>query len=208
MLFCAGLYLSVLLHAAILIRMPMMRVSSLPAVKGVINFINVSLQEVEIKSRSNIASPKQELEKPEKKEVVKKDTIPLAKEEKKEEKQEEETKEKVFIPPPPSISKEAIVKLRESYEDKILKKIHAMKYYPLGAQRRGQEGVVGVAFTLSRNGMLHGAVDVIKPCRYTVLNDSAVKTIIASNPFPSFPKEIKTKQMVFALDIDFHMEIW
>ena len=101
-----------------------------------------------------------------------------------------------------------LVKLRECYEDEILKRIHAMKYYPLTARRRGQEGVVGVVFTLNRNGILHGNVSVIKPCRYEALNNSAVKTIIASSPFPSFPKEIKKERMRFSLDIDFHMRIW
>ena len=187
---------SIVFHGIFLLEMPCFSKSSLPAKKGDITFINVSLSEIDLKSKSNIAPEKP---KEVKKEIVKveelKDVIPMIKE------REEQ-------PTPPSISKEVFVKLRESYEDKILKKIHSMKHYPLISQRRGHEGIVKIAFTLNKDGSLHGAAAVVKPCRYARLNDSAVKTIAASNPFPPFPEEIRKRQMAFSLDIDFHMEIW
>ena len=203
---------SVVFHGIFLWGIPFFPKCSLPAEKGDITFINVSLFEFELKSESNIASEKP---KKVKKEIVKveelKDVISIVRE--LEEQPKENEKEKIieeakFVPPPLSISKEVIVKLRERYEDKILKKIHAMKYYPLTARRRGQEGVVGVVFTLNKNGTLRGTAALIKPCRYPALNESAIRTIAASNPFPVFPQEIKKEQMRFALDIDFHMEIW
>ena len=202
---------SIVFHGIFLFKMPCFSKSSLPAEKGDVTFINVSLFEVELESKSNIAP-----EKPKeiKKEIVKaeepKDVIPMVKEREEQPKEEKEEiiEEEKFVPPPPSISKEVFVKLRESYEDKILKKIHSMKHYPLTSQRRGHEGVVKIAFTLNKDGSLNGTAAVVKPCRYARLNDSAVKTIAASNPFPPFPERIRKGQMTFSLDIDFHMEIW
>ncbi|MCD4782067.1 MAG: TonB family protein [Candidatus Omnitrophica bacterium] len=218
--------------------MPFFSVSSLPAKKGDVTFINITLSEIKantkeipkedlipVKETERMPDPKIELKKKAniipkkpkeiKKEIVKleepKDVIPIAEEveeQPKEEEKEEIIEEKKFSPPPPSISKEVFTRLRESYEDKILKKIHSMKHYPLTSQRRGHEGVVRLAFTVNKDGSLHGTASVIKPCRYARLNDSAVKTISASNPFPPFPEEIKKEQMTFSLDIDFHMEVW
>ncbi len=118
------------------------------------------------------------------------------------------SRDKEFIPPPPSISKEAFVKLREHYEDKILKRIHAMKYYPIQARRMNQEGVVKVEFTLKRDGTLKGDVALIKGCRYEALNNAAVKTIVRANPYPAFSHVIKKDEMTFVIEVDFRLKAW
>ncbi len=191
-LFNSAFVFSAALHAAMLIQMPFLKFTSLPAKKAKMTIINVSLQEIKVHSKTNVLKKKEEKPKEKKKEMVK----------------EIVKKEEKFIPPPPSISKDIIIKARETYEDKILKRINAMKHYPMQARRTNQEGVVMVRFTLKRNGTLKGNVAIVKKCRYEVLNKAAVKTIVRANPYPLFPNEIKKNEISFVIDVDFHLEVW
>jgi TonB family protein len=198
---------SAAMHGALFLCIPLIRASGLPAVKGDIIFINVSLNEIEMKSKSNIAVSKPE--EIEKKEVEFKEDpdslLPMPKEEKKE---TEPVMENKFVPPPPSISKEIIVKARKRYEDYLLERIHKAKFYPMEARRMEQEGVVRVKFVLSKEGALISEVNVISPCRYPVLNDAAQKIVYAAAPFPEFPPEMREQERIFTLDINFNLEIW
>ena len=89
-----------------------------------------------------------------------------------------------------------------------LLKIKEAKKYPLYAKRMDQEGVVRVKFTLRRDGTLKEGVRIIKKCRYKVLNDEAIKTIVRANPYSSFPSELKKDEMAFTIDLDFRLEGW
>lgn len=205
---------SVALHGAMLVQLPFLRFTSLPAQKAKMTIINVSLQNLKVHGKTNVLREKIEKPKEEKKKLFKKmvkkdDAIPcLKKEEEKKEPKKEEAKQEKFIPPPPSVSKDIIIKARETYEDKILKRISAMKHYPFYARRMSQEGIVKVEFTLKRDGMLKGAVAIAKGCRYEVLNNAAIKTIVRANPYPAFPHVIKKDEITFILDVDFHLEVW
>jgi len=201
-----AIIVSTVMHGALFLRIPLIRASGLPAVKGDVTFINVSLNEIEMKSKSNIAVSKpEEIEKRIAVEEDPDNIIPMPKEEKKE---TEPVTENKFVPPPPSILKEIIAKARKRYEDYLLERIHKAKFYPMEARRMEQEGVVRIKFILSREGDLISRVEVISPCRYPVLNDAAQKTVYAAAPFPEFPVEMKEQERVFTLDIDFNLEIW
>lgn len=213
-LFNGTFIFSAVLHAAMLIQIPFLKWTSLPAQKAEMTIINVRLENVKVHSKTNIVKQKEEKSKEEKKELVKKivkrdEVVPyLKKEEKKKEPKKEKIEEVKLVPPPPSISKDITIKAKEAYEDKILKKINAMKYYPMQARRRGQEAVVRVEFTLNKDGTLRGDVVTLKKYRYKVLNEAAVKTIVMANPYPAFPGEIKKDEMAFIVDVDFRLAVW
>ena len=178
--------------------------------------INVSLQNLKVHSKTNVLREKIEKPKEENKGVGE-GLVPSRKIDKaipylkKEEKKKELKKEKIEqekITSPPSISKDIIIKARETYEDKILKRINAMKHYPMWARRMGQEGVVKVKFTLNKDGTLNDEVIIVKRCGYEILNAAAIKTIVMANPYSGFPDEINEEEMTFIVDVDFRLEVW
>ena len=213
-LFNGTFIFSVVLHTAMLAQLPFLRFTSLPAQKAKMTIINVSLQNLKVHSKTNVLRRKIEKPKEQKKELLKEivkkeDTIPyLKKEEEKKELKKEEIKQEKFISSPPSVSKNIIIKARETYEDKILKRINAMKHYPMLARRKGQEGIVKVKFTLDKSGTLKGGIVIVKRCGYEILNEAAVKTIVRANPYPVFPHVIRKDEMTFVVDVDFRLGIW
>jgi protein TonB len=94
------------------------------------------------------------------------------------------------------------------YKVDVQRKIRAARHYPLLARRMSQEGVVRIKFLLNKDGTVKGTVDIIKRCRYGVLNDAAVDTIVRANPYPPFPPELAGDEMTFTIDIDFQLDDW
>lgn len=206
-LFNYSFIISLGLHAVLFVQIPFLKFSSMPAQKDKITIINISLKDVDIRSKTNVISrKKEEKELPKEIEIVKEeDAIPYL-EEKKIEKDKKETEKKEFIPPPPSISKDILIKAKETYKDRILKRINSVKHYPILARKRGQEGVVKVKFILNRDGMLKDEAIIINRCKHKILNNTAVSTIVMANPYPAFPKEIKRDEMSFIVDVDFRLD--
>jgi TonB family protein len=107
-----------------------------------------------------------------------------------------------------SLSSEALT-AKENYETKIVKRIQRMKYYPLFARRRGNEGTVVLKFTLGKEGSLKGNVSLEKECAHGILNKAGVTTIKRAGPFPSFPEELAQvrEEMTFIVNLEYSLRV-
>ncbi|MBN2041871.1 MAG: TonB family protein [Spirochaetes bacterium] len=107
-----------------------------------------------------------------------------------------------------SLSAESVI-ARETYETRILKRIHRMKYYPRFAKRMGKEGIVGLKFTLQKNGALKGCVELVKKCGHEILNEAGITTIKSASPFPGFPEEVSKErdEMTFIVNVEYNLRI-
>ncbi|MEA2063356.1 MAG: TonB family protein [Gemmatimonadota bacterium] len=75
----------------------------------------------------------------------------------------------------------------QAYITGVLELIRNSRRYPAAARRLSQEGEVLLAFAIDSQGLLHGEVELLSPCRYGLLNRSARKCIKRSAPFPPLP---------------------
>ncbi len=80
--------------------------------------------------------------------------------------------------------------LVQAYISTVLNLVHSRRYYPEAARRLGQEGEVLLAFSIDRRGLLDGEVELLRPCRYRLLNRSACKCIERAAPFPPLPAPV------------------
>ncbi len=113
-----------------------------------------------------------------------------------------------FEPMMESLSSEA-VKVRESYESEVLKRIHRMKYYPQYARRMGMEGDVTIRFTLDSMGRLINHPVIERGSSHDVLNRAGVSTIARAVPFAQFPEDLAQakENMTFVVTIDYSLRI-
>ncbi len=93
-----------------------------------------------------------------------------------------------------------------SYTGSILQKIQEYKYYPLSAKKNKLSGVVKVRFTLLNNGLIKDAIKISGSSGYEILDDTAIKIIKNSAPFPAFPESIKEKELSIDVNINFSMD--
>lgn len=90
-----------------------------------------------------------------------------------------------------------------SYTGSILQKIQEYKYYPLSAKKNKATGSVKIQFTISSNGKISGEPKILDPSGYDILDETAIKIIKNSAPFPAFPQSIKEKELSLNVSIDF-----
>jgi TonB family protein len=90
----------------------------------------------------------------------------------------------------------------DNYIGSILKKIHNNKNYPSQAKRMKLEGITTISFILNKNGDLEKTL-VKKTSGHKILDSSAINTITKAAPYPSFPKDIRAKQLELEVDIEF-----
>ncbi len=76
--------------------------------------------------------------------------------------------------------------------------------YPDAARQRGEEGTVGVAFTVARDGSVL-AVQVVRPSGSALL-DQAVHDMLAGQKVPAFPPGMAETQARIAVNIRFSLE--
>jgi len=72
------------------------------------------------------------------------------------------------------------------YTDLIQKKIEALKQYPKRAQRRNDQGVVKIVFTIGNNGEIVSA-RIIKSSGSRILDRAAMDAVKKASPFASPP---------------------
>ncbi len=92
-----------------------------------------------------------------------------------------------------------------AYKTLVRERIEEHKLYPLSAREKGIQGDVWVNFVLSKDGKLK-KIRVVKSSLYRSLDAAALKSIEASNPFPPFPKEIKTDKLSMVVCIRFKLQ--
>jgi periplasmic protein TonB len=92
----------------------------------------------------------------------------------------------------------------KSYLEMIVLKIETKKRYPEEAKGLGEQGRVGVAFTVTIEGQLQD-VRVEKPCRHERLNQAAIQAVRDAAPFPRPPATLFHKNIALQLNIIFEL---
>ena len=90
-----------------------------------------------------------------------------------------------------------------SYTGSILQKIQEYKYYPISAKKNKVTGSVKISFTISSNGKISVEPKILNSSGNEILDDTALKIIKNSAPFPAFPQSIKEKELSLNVSIDF-----
>ncbi len=90
------------------------------------------------------------------------------------------------------------------YKNMVKQKIQAARAYPYEAKRKGKEGRVALAFTITRGGEVKN-IGVLKSSKTEILDFSAVKTVEKAAPFPELPPEHKGPETTMFVDIIFRL---
>ncbi|MGA1865204.1 MAG: energy transducer TonB [bacterium] len=90
------------------------------------------------------------------------------------------------------------------YKAQILSHIKKHRKYPPAAQRLGIKGTVNVDFLLYRDGTL-GNIKVTKKSRHQILNNAAIESIKAGEPYPPFPSGMQGKYILIGVPITFNL---
>lgn len=90
------------------------------------------------------------------------------------------------------------------YKAQILSHIKKHRRYPLAAQRRGIRGTVYVDFLLYKDGTL-GYIKVTKKSKHQILNNAAIESIKAGEPYPPFPSSLLGKSILIGVPINFNL---
>ena len=78
--------------------------------------------------------------------------------------------------------------------------------YEKAAKIHHSSGEVHVVFTLQSNGRLQKKPMVQGSSASAKLQEAALRSVEAASPFPPFPKEMNSPEMVFNVVIDFDLE--
>ena len=98
----------------------------------------------------------------------------------------------------------SVIDQSEIYKAQILSHIKKHRRYPLAAQRRGIKGTVNVDFLLYRDGTL-GYIKVTKKSKHQILNNAAIESIKAGEPYPPFPSGMQEKSIMIGVPITFNL---
>ena len=79
---------------------------------------------------------------------------------------------------------------KTDYINKIREIIQKNTFYPIFAKRMKLQGKVILTITIEKNGQIK-SIKIKKPCKYSILNKTALKIVKKSEPFP--PAKEKTK---------------
>lgn len=94
----------------------------------------------------------------------------------------------------------------ESYLNAVFKRLAGARRYPEAARRMGSQGEITLAFGIARDGSLEGSVELTSPCRYDILNRSAVDCVLRSAPFPPLPGHVLDERLTVTVRISFSLE--
>jgi len=78
------------------------------------------------------------------------------------------------------------VMTERAYTDLVQKKIEAVKQYPKRAQRRNDQGVVKIVFTIGNNGEIVSA-DIFESSGSRILDRAAMDAVKKASPFARPP---------------------
>ncbi len=95
--------------------------------------------------------------------------------------------------------------ITSDYEAMILAILQHNKLYPRDARRRKQEGTAILEFVISSNGTLL-EYQMIKSSGHKRLDDSVIKMLQASAPFPAFASGLSATLMRFQIPVSFKLD--
>ncbi len=90
-----------------------------------------------------------------------------------------------------------------TYAGQIIKSINEHKYYPPQARLSKLTGNVELGFIVNYNGDLNERINILSSSGHKLLDDTAIRIIKSSAPFPAFPESIKEKELNLKVTIDF-----
>ena len=92
--------------------------------------------------------------------------------------------ETVSVPVAPA--HEQLIDTERAYTDRVQKRIEALKQYPKRAQRRNEQGVVHIVFTIGKGGEI-GSINILKSSGSRILDSAALDAVKKASPFDSPP---------------------
>ena len=98
----------------------------------------------------------------------------------------------------------SVIDQSDIYKAQILSHIKKHRRYPLAAQRHGIKGTVNVDFLLFRDGTL-GDIKVTKKSKHQILNNAAIESIKAGEPYPPFPSGMQEESIMIGVPITFNL---
>ncbi len=94
--------------------------------------------------------------------------------------------------------------LERQYEKSIQQRINQKKSYPRRAKRMRKQGVVKVAFTISRNGIV-SRLRIVKSSGVKSLDKAALSAVKKVGRFPAIPAGIRKSTWDFDIPIAYHL---
>ncbi len=91
---------------------------------------------------------------------------------------------------------------REAYLAKVMAWLQDHKRYPKSAERRRQQGVAQVAFTLLPDGQVSG-IRLVAGSGYDLLDQEALALLTRAAPLPAFPPGLAPQPMALTLPVAF-----
>ncbi|NVJ92754.1 MAG: energy transducer TonB [Methylocystaceae bacterium] len=92
--------------------------------------------------------------------------------------------------------------IKPDYVTTLRRWLEKHKTYPKNARRRRQEGVVILAFSVTRNGSVP-EFQIQKGSGYKALDEETIQVLKRAQPFPKFPKDMEGNILKIALPIQF-----
>lgn len=94
--------------------------------------------------------------------------------------------------------------LERQYEKSIRQRIEQKKVYPRLAKRMRKQGVVKVAFTISRNGIV-SRLRIVQSSGVKSLDKAALQAVKKVGQFPSIPAGIRKSVLNYIIPIAYHI---
>ena len=94
--------------------------------------------------------------------------------------------------------------LEKKYELGIRQRIQQKKVYPRRAKRMRKQGVVKVAFTISKNGML-SKLRILQSSGVKSLDKAALQAVQKVGRFPAFPAGIRKQAIRYIIPIAYRL---
>lgn len=91
-----------------------------------------------------------------------------------------------------------------SWESLLLKHLQEFKSYPLEARRRGEQGVVLLAFSIDRNGHVTSR-RIVKGSGYAALDAEVMALVERAQPMPAFPPSMTEADLSLTVPIRFSL---
>jgi protein TonB len=83
------------------------------------------------------------------------------------------------------------------YEQQLLAWLNQYKYYPSAAQKRRQQGIVTVAFTINAKGYIQ-SYTIETTSGYKLLDKAVIKMLKRANPMPNVPVNLQGSKQRFS----------
>jgi len=91
------------------------------------------------------------------------------------------------------------------YFSQIRARLEQNKEYPPLARRGRMEGAVTVRFSIMNDGTV-GSAKVVKSSGFTLLDESALRTVHVSAPFPIPPESLNSRETTVSVPLVFKMD--